>query len=358
MVRLAALDPMVGSRPTPNQVTSWVRRRSTPGGRAFSTKDFQVLLSVKYRWVRVRSVAHAVDALAQRGAAQAITPRVFKSVLREVNSTLLAVDPARLQQAFGKAFLATLEEVDGFLASRTLSWQTISDYGVRLIARSRRRHDYFVSLGQLMVLARDINREMEWSRWPSSPDFCRMCWRFTMTDHKYCAIHRPGVSASPHGRAPVAETTLNKLAPRDTYWSARKTRSTFSTQVRKLQSLARKHLLRSSWKASAARGDVSLWLLMNRPRVYAMCTAALRRVGTDEAISTLVDVLDCVPGESRQERGIRSVFHSYLAGDVAAMFDMTLRAEAWLAAVEERRVQWGGARAGAGRPRRETCTTE
>ena len=46
----------------------------------------------------------------------------------------------------------------------------------------------------------------------------------------------------------------------------------------------------------------------------------------------------------------RVAFHCSLLDDRKAIFDLLLRAEAWLGAAAERRASWGGSRVGAGRP--------
>jgi hypothetical protein len=357
MVRAVSLSPISMGRRRPNQVAAWIRftpsmsaANQRQADRSAAAKRLQMLLAIKHGWMRVPAVAQCVESLARLGAERAITPRVFKAVLREANASMLEPGPARAQQLFGKAFVLNLLEVEAFLASKTLSWQTISDYGASLAARSRRKHDYFVSLGQLMVIARSINTELEWARPAAVPTFCGMCWRFTMTDRKYCPMHSPVAAAAEGGGGRRRETGNETIGLGGTYWSARKLLPMFEAQVRTLRGVDRKQLLRSSWRDFAAHGDVSLWLLMHRPHVYGVVASNVADVGPDAAIPALVQALDSVPGESRQERNARRVFHGYLEDDAAAVFDMVLRAEAWLSAANERTSRWGGARAGAGRP--------
>jgi hypothetical protein len=363
MVRAVTFSQASIARRRPNQVGAWIRFAPVAKGsnhraadRSWSAKHLQFLLSVR-GWMRVPSVAQCVESLAHLGSERAITPRVFKTVLRHANASLLEFGPARAQQMFGRDFAMSLLEVDAFLASSTLSWQTIADYGASLAARSRRKHDYFVSLGQLMVLARSINAELQWTRPVAMPTFCGMCWRFTMTDRKYCPMHSPAPSVEGVGHIRQRKMADESTASSDTYWAARKLLSTFTTRLRVLRGVDRKHLLRSSWKVFVARGDMGLWLLLHRPHVYEAVALPLADVGPDELVATLVRVLDSVPTESRQERQARQVFHHYLDDDLVAVFEMVLRAEAWLSAAHERRSKWGGARVGAGRPT-ASCSIE
>lgn len=303
-------------------------------------------------WRRVPSLIGAVKEFADIGRQQAISPRAFKRVLLEAHNHL---DRATLGRVVGNAYVDEIQNVSMFLSSRVLSWQTISDFGAsQLVARHGRKrkgpYDYFVSLGQLMIFAREINLVLGWSRPATLPRYCDLCWRVSVTSRPCCPVHS-ATTTSDH----AADDRMVQRQPalaRDTYWYAHRPafRLNVESETRKLVRVDRQLGLRTMWKGAVEAGKPWVWVARHRPEVFLLLSDQAKGGGGDAPLTEIVTNLDFVPNERPRERRLRTAFHEYLAQDPVAIFDMILRAESWLLAANLRQSKWGGARLNAGRP--------
>lgn len=298
-------------------------------------------LCTSHRWWRVGMWRMLVADISRHAAKEALSPLVFKKILkRHVLKQMEEVECCS-GLAGAQPLLNGLRSANSFLCGRDLSWQAFSDKGRSLSCLSGHSSPpALVSLGQLMALAPAINVFFEHADAIPAPSFCAMCWRFVLTGEKYCRVHR----------VPVAGAGKQSPHRDDGYWFGRKLSSQFVEHIRRLSSQARRERLRSGWKQVA---DIAFWLERYRPLVWEV---VLKRVGRPEEDSVLLVVIQ-VLDEHSLETGVlkerRTVFHSSLLANRKAIFDLLLRAEAWLGAAAERRANWGGSRIGAGRPLRE-----
>ncbi|AYF88818.1 hypothetical protein D6Z43_17325 [Pseudomonas sp. DY-1] len=108
--------------------------------------------------------------------------------------------------------------------------------------------------------------------------------------------------------------------------------------------------MRSQWREAIEIVRVAPWLERYRPHVWQFVIERVGRPGGAFMLPTLIRALDDHSLEIGEMREQRADFHRDLVDDLTAVFDLLLRAEAWLGAAAERRDNWGGGRAGAGRP--------
>lgn len=311
-----------------------LQRRREPGAHAAKHGDLRVLLWAHYGWSPVGQLGAAVRRLQTIGEDQAIRPVTFKRELRTAHSDHRSRDHA-----------VQMDEIEAFLSGPSRSWTAIASFGRSLSDRYRieaKRHSsasYFAALGDLMMVGQTLNVLLDRSARVIFPTFCEFCWRVTLTSQKYCRVH------SPFGSSPGGLLST----PSDDHWSARRLKAAFGSQIAHLRATDRRTKAVSQWLESLQAGTEVEWLADHRPMVYA-ATAVLLLGNHAGQVRRLVSVLDQAPGE---QPSLRSSFHDQLCrpANERDVFEMTRRAEAWLIALEERRMAWGGARKGAGRKR-------
>jgi hypothetical protein len=167
-----------------------------------------------------------------------------------------------------------------------------------------------------------------------------MCWRYVLGAGKHCRKHRVPAGGS------IGQSSLVS----DGYWFGRKLSQQFNDHIRVLSNQARKEKLRSQWKEAIGIARVTPWLERYRPRVWRFVVERVGRPNEASVLPAIVRVLDEHGPEFGEMLEQREALHRGLADDRAAVFDLLLRAEAWLGAAAERRDGWGGSRVGAGRP--------
>jgi hypothetical protein len=345
-------------RPVPN---GWVARMlRSPSEVGSSTDRRSSGAELKWAlhargWWRVPSLLPAVAELEHVGRERAVTPRAFKRVLLAAHSQLKSRDTAALERLVGKAYVDGLQNVTMFLTSRALGWQTISDFGAfELIAKYRRSgtgpYDYFVSLGQLMVLAREINLILGWSRPATRPRYCELCWRVSMTSKRCCPVHSATTTADHPADSRSVE--LQPVLAHDSYWYAHRPafRLAFQAELERLTKEDRRRRSRTAWREAVKSRRQWLWIANHRPEVFVLASDLLDLDSGAVSLADLVQRLDFVSQERAAERRLRLEFHALMTQDPVAVFDQLLRAEAWLRVANERSSNWGGARVNAGRP--------
>lgn len=301
------------------------------------------VLCSKYCWLRVPVVLVAIKNIELAGGKKAVTPREFKAILAELNERVLRGNISGPYGSEGRQFVSIAEEVSEFLNSKTLSWEKIAEYGRELESSRSGGFDYFVSLGQLMMLCREINIVLGWMPKPWAPSFCDVCWRFVMGKRKRCSIH---TQVDYSGFLRGSKSDAEREACRDNYWSARRLAPTFLQNLRFISSVDKRELRRSGWRDAISRGDLADWLKRNRPIVYGLLESEIRNAPLGGIVPLLVERLDYVEGESLVEKKCREEFHAKLVSNRRDVFDMVRRAEAWLSAQAARRSNWGGVRKG------------
>ncbi|NRH26049.1 hypothetical protein [Pseudomonas sp. MS19] len=289
-------------------------------------------------WQRVGMWRPLVVDISRHSVKEAMRPLLFKKILkRHIREQLEGVERCSGLPG-GQRLIDGLRSADAFLSGRELSWEAFADKGRSLSnLPGHSSTSALVSLGQLMAMAPAINVFFEYAKAFPAPGFCTMCWRFVLSGEKYCRIHR----------VPVGGAVQQSQRDSDSYWFGRKLSPQFDEQLRRLSGHARREKLRSQWKAVT---DIAPWLERYRPLVWRFVVG---RTGIPEKASVLPSVIRALD-EHSLEVGVlneqRAVFHSSLLADRKAIFDLLLRAEAWLGAAAERRANWGGRRVGAGRP--------
>jgi hypothetical protein len=260
-----------------------------------------------------------------------ILKRHVSQVLARVTRSPSFADCQRLVDGLNSALV--------FLNGRKLSWIRFSEMGQALISPGRTSPDLLVSLGQLMGAGQAINEILGYRKTPVRR-FCSMCWRFVLDGRKHCRAHQVPIGGASEELSPGS----------DNYWFCRKLLPQFTEHVRRLSNQARKETLRSCWKEAIEGAQVIPWLERHRPLAWQL---VVRRVGRPEGaavLPTLIHTLDDHDLEVGKQREQRSVVHRDLLSNRKDVFDLLLRAEAWLGAAAERRASWGGSRVGAGRP--------
>lgn len=298
--------------------------------------EFQLCKS--HGWWRVGMWRSLVVDISRQAVKEALKPIHFRQLLKRHVSERLEEVELYSGLPDGMPLVDGLRSVGSFLSGRELSWEAFAEKGRSLSCLpSRSSLPALVSLGQLMALGPAINVFFEYVEAPPAPRFCGMCWRFVLSGEKYCRAHR----------VPVSKAGEQGRRDHDDYWFCRKLSPQFADYIRRLSSQARSEKLRSQWKGVT---DIAPWLERYRPLVWRF---VVERTGKPEEASVLPIVIR-VLDEHRLEVGElneqRAVFHNSLLADRKAIFDLLLRAEAWLGAAAERRSKWGGKRVGAGRP--------
>lgn len=306
--------------------------------------ELEFMLSVKHGWLRVPALRPLMADIAQQAAAEALKPIVLKQILKRHVIAYLGSEMRCTDAANHQLLVDGLKSVLSFLSGRRLSWAAFSEMGQSLSCPDGSPSDFLVSLGQLMGMVQPINELFGHAHEASTPTFCSMCWRLVLTGGKYCRVHR----------VPISGTSESQQLPSrpgtDNYWFGRKLTPLFAEHIRELSIQARKAKLRSSWKESAETRQTIPWLMRYRPLAWQLVVEKMGIPDEALAVPILIQVLDAHDTEGAMLRAQREAFHGTLREDRRAVFDLLLRAEAWLGAASERRSSWGGIRGGAGRP--------
>lgn len=302
--------------------------------------DVESLLAIRYGWWKVPMWQPLVADIARQAAKESLRPIAFRRILKKHVSEVLAIIEARSNLAEHQNLVEGLRAVIAFTNGRKLSWTDFHEQGCSLSRVSGLASpDLLVSLGQLMGLARTINVMFGHAEEPIVPCFCSMCWRFVLGGEKYCRTHR----------VPVGGSGGQKRQDSDSYWFGRRLASQFCAHIRRLASQARKEKLRSQWVQAIKTGQVDVWLQRYRPLAWSFIAARETKLCGASVVPAIIQTLDEHKLEAGVQREQRRIFHRSLLHDRTAIFDLLLRAEAWLAASAERRSCWGGSRVGAGR---------
>lgn len=303
------------------------------------SRNFEALtlrFRLKHKWVGVGAVLQMIELLARHGTAKTITPGVFKACLRRVHLRVqknILCNPGALVIPYA---LERTKRLDEFLRGNSLEWASIAKFGTELRCDRKTYWDcYFDGVGRLMMLGRSINGEFGRTPGPPRPQFCSLCWRLKMTSAKYCSMHSP---------SKVLNTEGSGFS--DDYWSARRLLPLFSDRLQILERDDRKQKLRSEWRTAVKYGVAFQWVRLRRPHVYAMLN---KKTDSVHCVGEIVDLLDQALTESCGEKKRRSDVHVLFKADLAAVFTMMCRAEAWVQAGHQRQEHWGGARKGAGK---------
>ncbi|WP_417663133.1 hypothetical protein [Pseudomonas sp.] len=303
--------------------------------------ELEIILGVKHGYLRVPIWRPLVADILQQATVEALKPIVFKRVLKRHVSQVLErmvrcpslTDQQRLVDGLSSALV--------FLNRQELSWGAFGEMGHSLSFPGRTSPDLLVSLGQLMGAGQAINEILGYKKTPVRR-FCSMCWRFVLSGKKHCRAHQ----------VPIGGASEKLSHGPDNYWFCRKLLPQFTEHVRRLSNQARKEKLRSWWKEAIEDAQVIPWLERHRPLTWQLVVRRVGRLEDAAVLPALIQALDDHDLEVGVLREQRSAFHRSLLDDRKAVFDLLLRAEAWLRAAAERRGNWGGSRVGAGRPAR------
>lgn len=294
-------------------------------------------LYLAHGWWLVDEWLSLVVELSDQAAKETLRPVHFRLALKKHVSALIVKVEAHAELPEGARLIQELSSACTFLSGRELGWATFAKQGRSL---SRSALAPIVSLGQLMALGPEIKVFYGHKASPPSRRFCAMCWRYVLGAGKHCREHR----------VPAGGSAGQSSQARDGYWFCRKLSPQFNDHIRVLSSHARRETLRSRWREAIEIARVTPWLKRYRPYVWWF---VVERVGIpDEAsvLPTIVRALDDHGLEFGEMLKQREDLHRDLMGDRTALFNLLLRAEAWLGAADERRAGWGGGRVGAGRP--------
>lgn len=305
--------------------------------------ELEIILGVKHGYLRVPMWRPLVADILQQATVEALKPIVFRRVLKRHVSQVLErmvrcpslTDQQRMVDGLSSALV--------FLNRRELSWGAFKEMGHSLSFPGRSSPDLLVALGQLMGAGQAINEILGYRKTPVRR-FCSMCWRFVLGGRKHCRAHQVPIGGASEELSPGP----------DNYWFCRKLLPQFTEHVRRLSNQARKEKLRSCWKEAIEGAQVIPWLERHRPLTWQL---VVRRAGRPEGaavLPTLIQALDDHDLEVGEPREQRSVVHRDLLSNRKDVFDLLLRAEAWLGAAAERRASWGGGRVGAGRPEKRS----
>lgn len=308
-----------------------------------TSDELEILLCVKHGWVWVPTWCPLVADISQQASSEALKPIFFKKILKRRVSQALEREVHRPSLEDHQRLVDGLNSVLVFLSGRKLGWKEFGRMGNSLSLPGRTSPDLLVSLGQLMGAGQAINEILGYKKTPARR-FCSMCWRFVLSGDKHCRAHRVPIGGT-------SEEQSHQLRPRsDNYWFGRKLAPQFAEHVRRLSSQARKEKLRSWWKEAIEAAQIVPWLERHRPLAWQLVVKRVGRLEGAAVLPALIQTLDEHDLEVDVLREQRSAFHRDLLDDRKAVFDLLLRAEAWLGAAEERRASWGGSRVGAGRP--------
>lgn len=288
-------------------------------------------------WRRVKGWVPLVVELSEQAAKETLRPVHFRLALKKHVSALIVEVEAHAELPEGARLIHELSSACTFLSGRELRWATFAKQGRSL---SDSALASIVSLGQLMALGPEIKVFYGHKASPPSRRFCAMCWRYVLSAGKHCREHR----------VPAGGSTGQSSQARDGYWFGRKLSPQFNDHIRVLSSHARRETLRSRWREAIEIARVIPWLKRYRPHVWRFVVERVGRPDEASVLPAIVRSLDDHGLEFGQMLQEREALHRDLMDDRTALFNLLLRAEAWLGAAAERRASWGGGRVGAGRP--------
>lgn len=306
--------------------------------------EVELILCVRHGWLRVPMWRPLVVDLSRQALTEGLRPIMFRRILKRHVSQVLASLMPSPGFADCQRLVDGLNSVLAFLKGRKLSWARFSEMGKILVSSDGSSPDLLVSLGQLMGSAQAVNVIFGHAEEAPEPCFCAMCWRFVLNGNKHCRLHRVPIGG-------ISDERAHQLPQRsDDYWFGRKLSPQFADRLRRLSSHARREKLRSCWKEAIETAQIVPWLERFRPLTLQLVAGRVGRLEEMAVLSALIQTLDDHGSETGVLGEQRAAFHRSLRDDRKAIFDLLLRAEAWLGAAAERRASWGGSRVGAGRP--------
>lgn len=306
--------------------------------------EVELILCVKHGWLCVPMWRPLVADISRQALTEGLRPIMFRRILKRHVSQVLARVTRSPSFADCQPLVDGLNSVLAFLEGRKLSWARFSEMGKTLVSSGGLSPDLLVSLGQLMGSAQAVNVIFGHAEEAPEPCFCAMCWRFVLNGNKHCRLHRVPIGG-------IGDERSHQLLQRsDDYWFGRKLSPQFTDRLRRLSSHARKEKLRSCWKEAIETAQIVPWLVRFRPLTLQLVAGRVGKLEGIAVLPALIQALDDHCSEAGVLREQRAAFHCSLLDDRKAIFDLLLRAEAWLGAAAERRASWGGSRVGAGRP--------
>lgn len=304
--------------------------------------ELEVKLCIRHGWLRVPMWLPLVADISQQAAVEALKPIVFRKILKRRVSQTLEREMRRPSLEDHQRLVDGLNSALVFLNGRKLGWEAFGKMGDSLSFPGRTSPDLLMSLGQLMGAGQAINEILGYKTTPARR-FCSMCWRFVLSGKKHCRAHQVPIGVA-------SEKLSHQLrSGSDNYWFCRKLSPQFTEHLRRLSNQARKEKLRSWWKEAIESTQIVPWLERHRPLAWQLVVRRVGRLEGAAVLPSLIQALDDHDLEVGVLREQRSAFHRSLLDDRKAVFDLLLRAEAWLGAAAERRAGWGGSRVGAGR---------
>lgn len=314
----------------------WIIERNAQGVESSDLHAFVMALCSRHDWVFVRSLAESLEYLIQTGKRRTMLP-VFKQWMR------LHVVPV-LESHLPQNLIGEAHWLDSFLTNRDVSWRQMWQVGYTY-ALDMAPHPCFISVGQMMMLGKDINHLPGWQTDHHPTQFCEFCWRLKRRGGKYCTVH----STSQDRDRPQQDVTnilWNWVAKGDYYRYSHTLREAFESNLHQVQRMDRLKKAKSSWHAALWEGWLRVWLAQHRRTVYMAIGHALGEPSedVDGELELLLTLLDTAPGDGPFQAERRKTFHRTLAADRPTIFEMLQRAEAWLLAAQTRRKKWGGAK--------------
>ena len=250
-------------------------------------------------------------------------------------STMTDLDNRDVQDSL-KTFKSKLE-------AKGLTWQCIRSASEGLSVSGSAFDDFLKALDFL------LERAVHFALFPiARVQYCSRCWRLVTGGHKRCQMHASDKRAP---RAPVSSGTTASSAPASARVLEGRSRSRsfsyrlgieFVQSCEAFEKRARTTKQRDSWRLSLCGGEHWIWLEANRPMLI--------RHLLDPEMRRLADIPDIcrrlnVDSFSREKSdALTDTFYADFANDHAYVFNMLLRAEAWLVAAQPRLVR-GGKRA-------------
>ena len=319
------------------EISMWILGRKDQGVESADMHALVKALCFRHDWVFVQPLAELLDHLVLAGKNRPLTLPVFKHWMR------LHVVPV-LASNLPPELLNDAHRLDSFLGKRDVSWQKMRQFG-HTYALGMAMHPYLVSVGQLMMVAREINRLLGWGEVRQHALFCEFCWRFKLGSGKYCAVHSTK-RVKKEMRPAEDNCLLGWVRNGDYYRYSHSLKKPFDSNLHQIRRIDKRQLAKSSWNTALAEGALHGWLAHHRRTVCIAICHVLDESGdsVEVELSKLVHALDTVAGESQAQMQRRADFHRMLVADRAAIFEMLQRAEAWLAAAQARRKKWGGAK--------------
>lgn len=313
----------------------WVIERRAQGIESTELHAFVTALCSRHDWIFVRSLAESLEHLIRAGKRRVMLP-VFKQWMR------LHVVPV-LESHLPLSLIGEADWLDSFLSNRDVSWQQMWQVGYTY-ALDMAPHPCLISVGQLMMLGKNINRLPGWQADQYPTQFCEFCWRLKQRSGKYCTVHSTS-QGNEGSRQEAGNILWNWVANGDYYRYSHSLREAFESSLRQVQRMDQRNKAKSSWHAAIGEGWLRVWLAQHRRTVYMAIGHALGEPSedTDGELELLLTLLDTSPSDGPFQAERRKIFHRTLAADRPTIFEMLQRVEAWLLAAQTRRKKWGGA---------------